>query len=143
MVYMSYDKSSSHEKETELQPIDKPLFWVVFSKSNGFGDENMDLVDFQISRMFTVRQNQHFSLEKVAINCWTRSQSRVRGRNAARLDLSRLRSFLNEPLVDNQSTVFRYLEVLSDDYHGHTRANVHMGRVPVPAFHPFFWLHHW
>ena len=35
------------------------------------------------------------------------------------------------------------LESLHDTYHGNIGGSGHMGMVPIAAFDPIFWLHHW
>ena len=149
MVFMPYDKSKPDRKETELQPIDNPLFTFVFPKSNGLDDKDLDRIKFQASRINTVRQDQNFSGKNNHQVLNTVLAQRRESEVETLLNLLYLPQykdyaiFSNKAVVHGKPTVFGSLEGLHDDYHGLTGGNGHMGRIAVAAFDPIFWLHHW
>ncbi|KAL8792906.1 MAG: hypothetical protein Q9195_004483 [Heterodermia aff. obscurata] len=148
MVYMPYDDSRPDKKESELQLINNPLFMFVFPQSNGLKDKDLDYINFQASRINTVRQDQNFSgkCNHQLLNT-VLAQSRE-SEVETLLNLLYLpyykdyAIFSNKAVVNKKATVFGSLEGLHDDYHGLTGGNGHMSRVPVAAFDPIFWLHH-
>ena len=129
--------------------MDNPLFMFVFPKSNGLDDKNLDRIDFQASRINTVRRDQNFSGKNNHQLLNTVLAQRRESEVETLLNLLYLpyykdyTIFSNKAVVDNKATVFGSLEGLHDDYHGLTGGTGHMGRVPVAAFDPIFWLHHW
>ena len=152
MVYMPFDKSKPEKSEAELQEMDNPLFKFSFPKSDGINDtEWNNLLKFKGSRSFTVRQaernSDHRQLNTVLAQ---RRESEVESllnlyvvpkyKEYATFSNKALRKDKNDEWV---ITVYGSVEGLHDDYHGHCGGVGHMGRIPLAAFDPVFWLHHW
>ncbi len=150
MVYKPFDKSVPGRSEDELQEIDNPLFKFAFPKSDGIQKKEWDSLEFETSRSYTVRrdmtlkqQSDHRLLNTVLAQ---RRESEVETLlNLFYLPYYKEYSIFSNKAVDatGRPTVFGSVEGLHDDYHGHCGGIGHMGRVPVAAFDPVFWLHHW
>ena len=152
---MPFDDSHPNRQEDELQEMDNPLFTFSFPKSDGIKDSEWNDLKFKTSRSFTVRQDQtlnkqsdHRRLNTVLAQ---RRESEVESLvNLLYLpDYKKYEIFSNKALVWDEeeqrwiATVKGSVESLHDDYHGHCGGIGHMSRVPIAAFDPVFWLHHW
>ena len=155
MVYKPFDQSQPDRQEDELQEMDNPLFGFSFPKSDGISDSEWRDLKFQTSRSVTVRQDQalikksdHRLLNTVLAQ---RRESEVEAllnllyvpKYKEYEDFSNTALEWDETLPGWKVTNFGSIEGLHNDYHGHCGGIGHMSRVPVAAFDPVFWLHHW
>lgn len=147
MVYKPYDEKNPQIKETDLQQIKNPLFAFDFPKKNGISNTEYNDIKFTASRKNTVRQdkerNNNFRLNTVLAQ---RRESEVETLlNFLYLPYYKdYTIFSNRADVDDEPTVYGSVESLHDHYHGNCGGDGgHMSRVPVAAFDPVFWLHHW
>lgn len=149
MVYKPYDKDNPQIKETDLQQIKNPLFAFDFPKKNGISDAEYDKIEFTASRENTVRQDEELTGMNDSLRLNTVLAQRRESEVETLLNLFYLpyyknySIFSNKAVVNKKSTVFGSVEGLHDDYHGNCGGVGHMGRVPLAAFDPVFWLHHW
>lgn len=151
MVYMPFDKDNPERSENELQEMDNPLFKFAFPKSDGISDTEWKALHFQASELFTVRQARNKSNHRQLNTVLAQRREAEVETLLNLLYLPKYKdyaTFSNKAVRKNkegefQPTVFGSVESLHDDYHGHCGGDGHMGRVPVAAFDPVFWLHHW
>lgn len=152
MVYMPFDTDKPERSENELQEMDNPLFKFSFPKSDGIKDQEWTSLGFTASRSFTVRQGKQESDHR-QLN--TVLAQRREGKVESLLDLfyhPKYKSFVrfsnkaskyDKEKKEWVATQYGSVESLHDGYHDYCGGTGHMGRVPVAAFDPVFWLHHW
>ena len=150
MVFQPFDKSKPDRKEDELSEIDNPLFKFTFPKANGIETSEWNLIRFTASRSNTVRQDSRLTGKSDHRRLNTVLAQRRESEVEALLNLFFLPDYKDYAIFSNKAvdengdaTVFGSVESFHDDYHGNCGGVGHMSRVPVAAFDPVFWLHHW
>ena len=138
----------------KLTSIPNPFRYFAYPKVGSLSDTDWINLDkgwpVKFSRLRTTRQpdsidNQNSNDQMVD---WTLNKERA-------ANVKVLLKLMESP---QYNTYFRYattnstgigskspnsLEGLHDNYHGNIGGSGHLGRVPVAAFDPCFWLHHW
>ena len=160
MVFKPFKgEENSSEKETQLHEIDNPLFKFIFPKDHGISNKEWDSVDdpdspFKVSRLFTERQDSlldgksnHGRLNTVLAQRRESQVEALLNLFNPRLPYSEYANFSTTAERERwRARVFGSVESLHNDYHGNCGGEGgggHMSHVPVAAFDPVFWLHHW